>query len=186
MFKDIMVDLETMATGSNASIVQFGAVEFDRNTGLTGRRFKHNVSLESCIVAGLRVDGNTVEWWMTKPDNQRLNLYDPKPFLLGVVLVKFNEWLMDSPAGSANLHLWGRSPRFDIAILADAYKAMNLLVIWNFRNEMCVRTIEALEPGIKAVMDVQNSNANSHDVIDDCLHQIGYCSAIWQTIKKPF
>lgn len=183
--KDVMIDLETMSTGSMSAIVQIGAVQFDRNTGKIGEQFKMNISLQSCIEAGLRVDGNTVAWWMAKNDAQRAGLYSPEPETLSHALNYFTSYLTSiaSDHKVANLHLWGRSPRFDIAILSDAYKVLHLKIEWDFRKEMDVRTIEAIGPDVKKEFD-ENRKPLTHDGIGDCLHQIAYCSAIWQKFIK--
>ena len=46
----IMVDLETMGRNSNAVICSIGAVEFDINTGQTGREFFAKVDIQSCPI----------------------------------------------------------------------------------------------------------------------------------------
>lgn len=180
---DIMVDLETMGTGSNAAIVQIGAIRFDRTTGgISADVFKVNVDLQDCIEHGLKVNGDTVAWWMSKSDIQREGLYTPNPIGLYPALCQLTAWLAAS-GPVLKLSLWSRSPRFDLQILEDAYKASSLKIPWDFRQEMCVRTIETLRPDIKQKHDLEDANAYSHDALKDCLHQIWYVSDIWKELN---
>jgi hypothetical protein len=217
--KDIMVDIETMANGSNAAIVQIAALQFDRNTGkISSHEFKINVDLQSCLDTGLHVNGDTVKFWMTKTDAQRRNLYEPKPEHIMKALSDFSNWMerraKDADMSKADMDIWSRSPRFDLGILKDAYNKCNLNQPWNFRNEMCVRTIEAFMPDVKKKHDLINSSnensnsmldymhqliteglmpnhlvnnltlSNHHDALSDCVHQIAYVSEIWRKTNE--
>ena len=53
----VMLDLETMGRDSNAVICSIGVVEFDINTGETGREFFAKVDIQSCLDRGLTVNG---------------------------------------------------------------------------------------------------------------------------------
>ena len=62
----VMVDLETMGTGSYAAIVSIGAVKFYPDEPFdpaTAESFYAVISLASAMKAGLRVDADTVMWW---------------------------------------------------------------------------------------------------------------------------
>jgi len=173
----IMVDLETMSTGSNAAIVAIGAVEFDLNTGQADRTFYCNVHLQSCIEAGLQLDGNTVYWWMSQEDEARKRLLE-NPAPLSEALAMFSEFV--AACGGREAQVWGNSARFDLGILHDAYRALNLPLPWHFRNERDVRTLVAFAPHIK---EQQQRVGVQHDALDDCYHQIAYCAAIWRALS---
>lgn len=59
--KNVMLDLETMGSGSKAAIVSIGAVLFDPMTGETGAEFYQVVSLNSSAHYG-ELDPGTVIW----------------------------------------------------------------------------------------------------------------------------
>ena len=73
-FQHLMLDIETMGNESFSSIVSIGAVEFDINTGKTGRAFYTNVDLQSCIDLGLIMNASTVMWWMQQNEQARKDL----------------------------------------------------------------------------------------------------------------
>lgn len=65
--KDVMIDIETLSTKSNAAIVSIGAIKFNRHGDLplldAMNQFYVRVSRESCETCGMHVDPQTIEWW---------------------------------------------------------------------------------------------------------------------------
>lgn len=129
----IMIDLETMSTSYHAAIIQIGACTLDGE-----KQFLCNVSLQSAIDAGLRVDGSTVEWWLTQSDAARASLRDHR-VPLADALSQFSTWV-------SNLHappteVWAFPARFDLVILANAYLACAAKAPWGRREQRCARTL---------------------------------------------
>ena len=73
-FQHLMLDIETMGNESFSSIVSIGAVEFDINTGKTGKGFYTNVDLQSCINLGLIINASTVMWWLKQNEQARKDM----------------------------------------------------------------------------------------------------------------
>ena len=59
-----MIDIETLATSNDAALVSIAAVRFDLKTGIVGDSVYFKIDKQSCIDYGLRVDADTVDWWM--------------------------------------------------------------------------------------------------------------------------
>ncbi|XAI94720.1 exonuclease [Pseudomonas phage vB_Pa-PAC6] len=60
----VMIDLETMATGPNAGVIQVGAIPFNSRTGLVKPDlFEVDVDLHSALLLGGEVDASTVQFW---------------------------------------------------------------------------------------------------------------------------
>jgi hypothetical protein len=173
----IMVDLETMGNKSNSVICSIGAVEFDINTGETGREFYVKVDMQSCLERGMIVNADTIEWWLMQNEAARLKVAMGDGMNITQALHGFKLFLED--LGANTVQIWGNSVRFDMGILEDAYRACKLKEPWNFRCERDVRTLVALAPYIK---EHYPKSGVEHDPIDDCKYQIGYCTAIWQIL----
>ncbi len=176
-FTDVMLDLETMGNKSNAAIVSIGAVEFNIETGETGREFYDVIDLQSCLDKGLMIQASTIYWWLQQSDEARKRIC-ANGGDLSLVLQRFTYWMEDC---IDKVKIWGNGARFDIGLLEDAYVACNLKTPWYFRSEMDVRTLVAFAPYIKANYSMIGVE---HDPIDDCKHQIGYCVEIWNLINK--
>jgi exodeoxyribonuclease VIII len=176
----LMVDIETLGDESNSVIVSIGALEFDINTGQTGRRFYRRIDIDSCLQAGLKVNGGTIRWWMDKSEKARQEIAKGGDHL-SVVLIAFTSFIAELDPDT--LQLWSRGQRFDIGLLEDAYKAGFLPTPWSFRGERDVRTLEALRPAIYKA-EIRDADMDPHLPIGDCMFQIGYCSKIWQDINQ--
>jgi DNA polymerase III epsilon subunit-like protein len=183
MKNHLMLDLETMGNKSNSAIVSIGAVQFDLETGELGKVFYSGVNLKSCLDIGLKINPDTLYWWLTQNEQARLAVAKGGPDL-DTVLDRFNSFLFDiSEENIKNLYLWGNSARFDLGIFEDAYIACNTKVRWDFRKERDVRTLVSFIPEIKSRVQSENTGVE-HNPIDDCKLQIKYCVEIWQKINK--
>jgi hypothetical protein len=177
----VMLDLETMGKKSKSAIISIGAVEFDINTGETGREFYAKVNLQSCFNVGLIANGETIEWWLMQSEAARKMAADSKGVSLTIALCNFRVFMID--LGIDTTQIWGNGARFDIGILEDAYDACQLSNPWNFRLERDVRTLVSFAPKVKENA-VFNTNGIEHDPIADAKFQIMYCTAVWQHLMK--
>jgi hypothetical protein len=179
-FGHVMVDLETMGGDSGAAIVAIGAVEFNMHTGETGEEFYTNVDLGTCLKAGLKVNGDTIMWWLKQSDEARKSL-EPNRVSLQVALIAFATFIYK--CGSDKCEVWGNGARFDLGILSDAYIAIDSCIPWDFRKERDVRTIVSLAPEIKSLCKHIPFSV-AHNAKDDCYHQIKYCFETLNHIKS--
>lgn len=173
----LMLDLETMGNKSNSAIVSIGAVEFDIETGELGREFYERVDLQSCLDAGLLVNGSTIYWWLEQNEMARREIAKGGKKLLDVLLL-FKQFTL----GLGDYQIWGNGVRFDVGILEDTYVVCGFQEMpWNFRNERDVRTLVSFAPNIKEQIKFPFTST-SHLPIDDCKYQIEYCVAIWKNL----
>ena len=150
--RNIMLDIETMGTVAGSAIVQIGAVEFSASH--IGEPFSVNISLESCISSGLRMDPNTVMWWMQQSEQAR-NSLTVDTVHLKVALSQFAEWLChDRPA------IWGDGAAFDNVLLLAAYRATRMPPPWHFSADRCFRTMKELFPVDRVVPDCPHNAAS--------------------------
>ena len=175
-----MIDLETLGQYGNAIITSINAVQFDINTGETGKVFSQPVSIKDSVKSGLKIDPDTMIWWMRQNDEARTKFIedDQKGKPLYESLKDFSWWLKHLPAATTrelididNVFVWGRCPRFDMGILSTHYHSFGFHIPWNFRNELCVRTYEFVYPAIKyrTIRD-----GIEHSGVDDAKYQIKY------------
>lgn len=172
-FEHLMVDIETMGKGSYSAIVSIAAVEFDIYTGQTGNTFYTNVDLQSCLNLGLKTDPETVQWWCEQ-SNEALKALEEHKEPLEIALKMFKKLI-----GNNAYQIWGNSARFDLGILENAYEVLGIVKPWEYYNERCVRTLVSFAPEVKQTMPFTGTK---HNAIDDCLHQIKYCTAIWKAL----
>ena len=139
---DIMLDIETFGHHADAVILQIGYAAFTAHAPFAV--LEHGtlyVDVQSCLDAGLRVDGSTLLWWMgSDRDAGRAALVQPptEPIGLKAALVLLSEQITRlNPA-----RVWAMPPQFDLTILKTAYLAVGInQVPWHFRSERCLRTL---------------------------------------------
>lgn len=174
-FEHLMLDLETMGDQSFSSILSIGALEFDINTGETGKEFYINIDLQSCIDLGLTINANTVMWWLQQNDQARKDLVEKTRVSIEYALLEFAKFC------NKGYQIWANSPRFDCGILQNAYDKANIPIPWDFRKERCVRTLVSFKPEIKNNFEYDGV---LHNALSDCYYQAKCCSLIWQTLNN--
>lgn len=174
-FQHLMLDIETMGNESFSSIISIGAVEFNIDTGETGKEFYTNIDLQSCIDIGLIVNASTVMWWMNQNEQARKDLTGRVSVPIFEALKNFANFC------NKDYQIWGNSARFDCGILQNAYNRINTPIPWDFRKERCLRTLVSFSPEIKYNY---KQNGTAHNAVDDCIFQIGYCSEIWRSLNR--
>lgn len=161
----IMVDLETLSTRANATILSIGAVKFTLGDGVIDK-FYINVDGKSCKDAGLHVSKDTVKWW-SEQNKEALKalLVDPRP--LDEAMQKFTEF-----CGTDEIMIWGNGASFDVTILGEAYEAVGVSRYpWKHWNIMCFRTVMNLM-GIRNSEIRKSENDTHHHALDDAMSQM--------------
>lgn len=175
---DIMVDLETMDNVRTSTIVAVGAVHCDLITGEIKDTFYRTVNLEGQQEIGLSIDPSTIYWWMAQNDGARSKLLEENKTALIDMCNHFSKWLKS--CGNEKLRIWGNGASFDNAIIRHAFKACNIEFPVPFWQDRDMRTILGFYPK-KLQEDYRKNNFRTgtyHNALDDCKHQIKYCSHI--------
>lgn len=152
----VMLDLETLGTDRGDAILSLGAVRFDDHA--VQEDFYREIDVESCQEAGLRIDANTLKWWMEQDDDVATVLTGGEP--LADALQAFTEFFPE------DAELWANSPSFDCELLEAAYAAVDQEEPWEFWMERDFRTLKKLP----CVVDVEREG-NAHDALDDARYQ---------------
>ena len=157
--KQVMIDLETLATTADAVILSVGAVKFDLSSNeMCDKGFYASVSVESNLEFKRRVSEDTLGWWLKQSPSAKRVFYEPKQ-TLHTALMELSDWVDDK-----NCEVWSNGADFDLPILAHAYTQLQLDIPWKFWNSRCFRTFKNL-PGAKVVAaDVGASNGVIHAI----------------------
>jgi hypothetical protein len=165
--KDIMLDLETLGNGKNACIVQIGACYFDRYTGEIGKTFKVNVGAGSDFNGD--IDAKTVYWWLEQSDvarNEKLPLVE--------ALTQFNTFTTGAS------QIWSHAT-FDFVAICEAYRRCKIQPTFKYKIARDIRTLVDLA---RVTLDDHKRDGVHHDALDDCFHQVKYCVAAFNALKR--
>lgn len=174
---DVMVDLETAGVGKDAAILSIGAVKFDPYGEAVDQfspAFYQNIDLQSCLNAGLKVQGGTFYWWLAQKQEARERLIEDRVSLTEA-LFSFSNWILkEDPVAGV---IWGHGSSFDVAILEHAYTAVNYkhptygrerAQPWGFSSVNDTRTIFR---HTEWTFNTADDRADGHDALADALSQ---------------
>lgn len=172
---DVMLDLETMSTESNAAIIAIGAVKFDPKTKQITDRFYTRVDLQSCKDAGLDISASTVMWWLQQSEAARSEFKGQLP-PLRTALAGFTAWMGKMPGDIGHTSVWGNGATFDNVILTNAYSAVGIERPWKYNKDRCYRTIKSLFPNVKTP---ETPALVAHRADHDAEYQAIHLMQIW-------
>lgn len=131
---NVMIDLETLGTAANSVILSVGAVRFTAD-GLSDE-FYVDVSIDSCLDQGLKIEGRTLAWWMGQSDEAR-SVFGRTGLALPVALAA-----LSSSFDWEGTKVWCNGLNFDLPILDTAYRACGMGVPWAYYNARDYRTVK--------------------------------------------
>jgi exodeoxyribonuclease VIII len=166
---NVMIDLETMSTESNASIASIGAVKFTIEEGVLDT-FYCTVDVADCKKHGLHISPDTVKWWSKQP-KQVLEALRENNVSLQEALTQFSKWY-----GSTQYPTWGCGSDFDNVIIENAYKAIRMVRPWNAWKNRCYRTIREV-----IVVPMNEREGTYHNALDDALYQTKHLLKIFRS-----
>ena len=157
---DLMIDIETLSTGPNATIMTIAAQVFDpASTGWPDRHFYARVTPES--QPNRDIDDTTIAWWATQVPEARKEIFEEVGRRdLVDCLEELGKLIWQSD------RIWANGICFDMNILEHAFKEHGINLPWKFYHVRDARTVYALWP------DCPQPKSASHHALDDCKRQI--------------
>lgn len=158
---DVMIDIETLGTGLDATVIQLAAARFDING--VGETFTTPLNPQGQISKGRTWDFDTLLFWVQQPScyqvwSEAVNAdHNTK-----AVLQRFAEWYQAAPVE----HVWAKPPTFDLMILEQVYRMYSVRVPWDHRAPRDVRTLMSLVPASCYVR--RGTHIALEDVKDQC------------------
>ena len=182
---NVMLDLETLGTAPGCAVLSVGAVPFDVENGVREDwAFYAEISLVSCLAAGLTIDPQTLAWWLKQPDRGVLERASAAPLhpkmplapypwhTLGLgsltdMAQAFSQWWsMVASEDDLVAMVWGNGADFDLPIWAHAMRAVKWAQPWKPFNGRCYRTLKNLRPDVRP-----EAGAVAHHALADATRQ---------------
>lgn len=175
-FKHVMIDTETLGRTPGSVVRSVAAVEFDPQTGETGRQKVWKIDLTDSMRYGFKVEASTLKWWMMQSDEARREFVEGVETPLVDFFEEFMEFLADTDE-EKDFTLWCLQLDFDVAMLRSMYSWYNLNVYrcdeevlpWNFRK---VRDVRPYMDVLDSAGLLPPKVADRHTPLSDCLAQI--------------
>src|SRR3990172_68071 len=177
----VMVDIECLGSQPGSVIVSIGAVRFGLPVGIADTDpFYRNISIKSSIKAGCTVDGDNVKWWLTQSKEAQERLFDPAPTGFHEALSAFRQWY-----GTPKF-TWSHGSNFDLTLLDSAYRLLNQMPPWKYKQVRDTRTMFWMAPDYgrfvkerKAMVPVDGVK---HDALADAIRQVHWVQSAYRLI----
>lgn len=157
------IDLETIDTRPQATVLSLGAVKFnpfDQSEPYDELYFK--VSIDQQDSLGRTVSTETIQWWAKQDAKIMEEAFDQTDAIsVEQALIKINKFVVGVDI------LWGQGYGFDYTILEDIYRNAGVPIPWNFWQIRDSRTLFSVcqsDPRKK----IQN---NLHNALADAYYQ---------------
>jgi hypothetical protein len=163
---DLMIDIEGLATGPDATILTIAAQTFNPlGHGYYDHHYYARITLES--QENRVIEQGTIDWWATQPKAQAEAFAEDFRIPLDQALQELHKlcWKCN--------RIWMNGPTYDANILEHAYKSYGMVLPWQYYKIRDARTIYGLYPGLARP-------PTSHHALEDCKRQI---DLLQQTLK---
>lgn len=173
---DVMIDLETLATSTDAAILTIGAVKFDP-FGMDVEEpamdsFYVKVDVDSCHEIGLVTNDDTIAWWANQSKEAQEEAFSPDNRIH--IVDAFNQ-LYKFCWGAKRV--WSNGAAFDVVICETVFKRINKAVPWNFWQVRDVRT--AFDLGINP----NRPPVLKHHALEDAWNQAVGIQNVYNTLR---
>lgn len=164
---DLMIDIEGLGTGPNATILTIAAQGFEPLTrGQFGQEFYVRVDLES--QGDRHIEQGTVEWWASQPSAVREEAFAEQDRIpLRDALTGLHRMIWHAR------RVWAQGPTYDMTILEHAYKSLGMPLPWKYYAVRDSRTVFGLVPSLEKY-------PASHHALEDCRRQ---CQLLWDALE---
>lgn len=175
---EVMLDIETLSTRSNAVVLSIGAVKFNLTAPFElGEKFYVILDTSEQKAKGRHVSDSTLEWWSKQSGYAQEVLSTDKRVPVAEALDK----LFDFLGLPGDYNIWGNGSDFDNVIVGSLIEDWGMDVPWNHWNNRCFKTLKG-EFGFvadKAVFD-----GVKHNALDDAIHQAQWCQRIFERVNN--
>jgi hypothetical protein len=174
---DIMIDLETLATSTDAAILTIGAVKFDpfgseiKEPAMDS--FYCRVDLDSCDRIGLVTNDDTIAWWANQSKEAQEAAFDPTDRLqIEDAFAQLYKFCWGAK------RVWSNGSCFDIMICEHVFKKVGRAIPWKFWEIRDVRT--AFDLGINP----QRPPVTAHHALEDAYNQAIGIQNVYNTLRS--
>jgi len=183
--RHLMLDVEALGKPATGTLLQVGAVLFDRDAPMTqfdaigpDRRFLATIRLESVDLA--KIDPATLRWWLTQTDQAaRESVFTEDGLEDAELLSQLHTFIIKSDPSL----LITSQPSYDIGHLYALYARHDRKVPWDHRIEHGTREIHQLAEQ-SGIPSADFDNAIHHNAFHDALSQAKDYAATWQALQR--
>lgn len=180
---DILLDLETLSSHSDAVILSIGAVAFDYSASASqeeyDRLIQTGLDLKLEVPSQVstykrKICDSALQWWSEQSEEAREVLKPAKrDQTLPDALKILNAWIGQSGYDFKKSHCWCRGLYFDFPILESAFRQVDIKPAYNLWRARDSRTlIDVLTGTDDGYHNPGDFNQTKHRALDDCAFEV--------------
>lgn len=173
---DVMIDLETLATSTDAVILTIGAVKFDpfgsdiKEPAMDS--FYVKVDIDSCDELGLVSNDDTIAWWAQQDKLAQAEAFEGDDRIhIREAMDKLYKFCWGAK------RVWSNGAAFDVPICEHVYRKLNKAIPWSFWAVRDVRT--AFDLGINP----NRPPVMAHHALQDAWNQAVGIQNVYNTLR---
>lgn len=173
---DVMIDLETLATSTDAVILTIGAVKFDpfgsdiKEPAMDS--FYVKVDIDSCDELGLVSNDDTIAWWAQQSKEAQAEAFEGDDRIhIREAFDKLYKFCWGAK------RVWSNGAAFDVPICEHVYRKLNKAIPWQFWAVRDVRT--AFDLGINP----NRPPVLAHHALQDAWNQAVGIQNVYNTLR---
>jgi len=199
--KNLMIDIETLSIKQNAVVWSIGIQPFSFMDGLPlciGRGEFHYLDpteqAERVTASGAHTSDETIRWTMSHGDATSFSPWyarfqtefdggprlEPDNWPYACMQVRhLHDYLLRLAGPENDCLFWAKGKEFDLGILAHMFAECRLPPPWNYRNAMCLRTMDGMLRNLGVNVP---KFSGGHNAISDAQAQIAGLSQMTQLL----
>lgn len=173
---DVMIDLETLATSTDAVILTIGAVKFDpfgsdiKEPAMDS--FYVKVDIDSCDELGLVSNDDTIAWWAQQDKAAQAEAFEGADRIhIREAFARLYKFCWGAK------RVWSNGAAFDVPICEHVYRKLNKSIPWSFWAVRDVRT--AFDLGINP----NRPPVMAHHALQDAWNQAVGIQNVYNTLR---
>lgn len=188
---DVMVDIETLGTNSDSTIIQIAAIAFDITTGEKFETFNETANIEK-NEKPIKVTASTLKWWLNSNKELFAELLNDGFESSEQVLRNFHEWLEElcGHRTSQQVYLLGNGILFDNKMIQHQFESIGLDYPIFYRNDRDLRTLLELASFKTDLSEEElrekyyDDSLITHNAFNDVTNQINLAVGCFNTLTN--
>lgn len=173
--KHVMIDIEAMDNKPTAAIASIAAAIFDPMSGEVFASMYRRIAIESSEAFGGTLGAETIKWWFKQSGEVRAEVAKEGADSLPVALSELNMFILRN-CDQSSAKVWARGTDYDMPIIYNALRGVDLSPVWNFWNVRDVRTVEEVALTVCGYSSKRIVDSAKHNAAADVLNQIAQLS----------
>ncbi|HEJ8310525.1 TPA: 3'-5' exoribonuclease [Klebsiella michiganensis] len=173
--KHVMIDIEAMDNKPTAAIASIAAAVFDPVSGEVFASMYRRIAIESSESFGGTLGAETIKWWFKQSSEVRAEVLKEGAVVLPCALSDLNMFILKY-CDMDSVKVWARGTDYDMPIIYNALRAVDLPPAWNFWNVRDVRTVEEAALTVCGYASKRLVENEKHNAAADVWNQIAQLS----------